>query len=236
MVIKMRKKLFLILFIVSICFNLYVFLIECISTNFDCLNKILSDSKEDKILDLNIYKDLTEEYFFFNKEYEKSKIVFIGDSITKRFNINEFTGECEIINRGIFYDTTLGLLNRIDSNLNFLKISKVFIMIGYNDLKIRTNNEIISNIKKIVTEIKAEKVYLQSLLPVSFERKELNNRIVFINSEIKKIADNQKVFFIDLYSHFKSNKNYINPRLTRDGIHPNYYGNKLWFSVIEEYL
>ncbi len=160
----------------------------------------------------------------------------VGDSITKRFNIQEFEGNCAIINRGIFSDTTQGLLNRLETNVNTLDIDKIFVMIGYNDLKFRTNNEIISNIEALLSQFKAKQVYLQSLLPVSADRPDINERIININDQLKKMANGEVIIYIDLHSHFKTSNNYIKPELTRDGVHPNYFGYQLWFSLIEHLL
>lgn len=190
----------------------------------------------DYIVNKDVYIDLVEEYFYFNRNITDEKNVFVGDSITKRFNIYEFSYEIKVVNRGIFSDTTFGLLNRLDANVNNLKVGKLFIMIGFNDLKIRSNEEIIANIKQILLKAKAKKKYIQSLLPVNSDRKELNDRISSINDQLRKIASEEGYIYVDLHSHFKDSKNGIKPELTSDGIHPNYHGFQLWFYLIEPLL
>lgn len=216
-------------------FNGYYFFVRSgLGPNF-YINKFLYEQK-DNITHTDIYKDLNEEYLNLNKDIVDQKIVFVGDSITKRFNIHEFSQKIGIINRGIFSDTTHGLLNRLETNVNNLKISKLFVMIGYNDLKFRTNVEIIQNIKKILLKSKADKIFFQSLLPVKSDIKDINDRIIYINDQIKKMATSGGYIYVDLHSHFISNDNEIKSELTRDGIHPNYFGYKLWFSLIEHLL
>lgn len=190
----------------------------------------------DNITDNEMYKDLSEEYSYMNKKYEYTKTVFTGDSITKRFNIQEFSDNYKIINRGIFSDTTQGLICRLDTNINTLNIDKLFLMIGYNDLEFRTNNEIISNIRIILHKLKSKHIYIQSLLPVGSERIEINDRIIKINEQLKQMSNGNTIDYIDLHSHFKTTQNYMKPELTIDGIHPNFSGYKLWFSLIEPLL
>jgi lysophospholipase L1-like esterase len=194
------------------------------------------EKKTDKIFEYDIYKDLREEYSYLNKMHNEAKIVFVGDSITKRFNIQEFAGDCRIINRAVFFDTTQGLLDRIDVNVNNLNVDIVFLMIGYNDLKFRSDDEIVSNIKLIVSRLKSNTIYIQSLLPVGFDSPDLNNRIVYINNQIMKISNNKNIIYLDLHSYFIASGNYIKPELTRDGVHPNYFGYKLWYSIIDNLL
>lgn len=203
--------------------------------NFD-FRRIRLKKPHDKILQLDIYRDLAEEYASLNSDYSGQVVVFLGDSITKRFNIHEFSGNLHILNRGIFFDTTYGLLSRLQDNVSNLKIDKVFIMIGYNDLEYRDNDEILNNLKIITKSVKANKIYIQSLLPVSCLYEDKNSRIRYINSRIISDICNQDISYVDLYSSFVGNCGCIKDDLTRDGVHPNYNGYKLWYSIIQSIL
>jgi len=236
---KPYKKLIIslsLLVIGLLIFNSYYFFIGRERSPSFYIQKILNKPK-DNIVDSAIYKDLREEYFYLNRYYNDEMVtVFIGDSITKRFNLQEYSKSKKILNRGIFSDTTYGLLQRLDENVNSLNVDKVFVMIGYNDLEYRGNDEIVNNIKQILDRTKSNEKYLQSILPVSSERKEINKRIELLNNQLKKVAVSKGYVFIDLHSRFKSNHGGINPNLTRDGTHPNYYGYQLWFTIIKSFL
>lgn len=191
----------------------------------------------DKVIHNYYYKDLKEEYKHLNyKDNHKPFIVFVGDSITKRFNIYEFAQNKNVLNRGIFLDTTQGLISRIDENISNLNVQKIFLMIGYNDLKYRSNSEIVTNIEKILLKLNKYEIYLQSILPVSSKRENENLRIIAVNNELQKLAKEKKCKYIDLHSSFFLDKIGIDPKLTRDGTHPNYLGYKLWFSIIKNYI
>ena len=140
----------LILFLaVLLGFNTYYFFIRRgVGLSF-YLKKVI-EKPIDPILDHPLYQDYKIEYEYLNSTYRGSKyIVFLGDSITARFKLSEYFPHKPLLNRGIFSDTTHGLINRIENNCNNLDVAKCFILIGYNDLKYRTDGEILENYEKI---------------------------------------------------------------------------------------
>jgi hypothetical protein len=147
-------------------FNIYYFFIRR-NVGLDFYLSKFSGKNIDYIVETPAYIDLVEEYRNLNLSYkDRTFIVFVGDSITKRFNTDEFF-KCEnILNRGIYSDTTFGVLNRLDENINNLQIEKLFVMIGYNDLKDRNDTEILENIKLIVKKSRAKYKFIQSILPI----------------------------------------------------------------------
>jgi lysophospholipase L1-like esterase len=185
-----------------------------------------------------LYRAMREAYLHFNKVHKNVVHVFIGDSITAGFNLHEFepAGSRPVLNRGIYSDTTDGLISRIETNVNNLTIEKFFLMIGYNDLDLKTDDEILHNIEKILDQAKSERKYLQSILPVAACIEENKNaRIAAINLRLAELCRQNGYVFIDLHPHFDVDGE-LNPQLTYDGIHPNYSGYKLWFDLIEGFL
>ncbi len=236
-----KNKDFVIVFIVFllflvVSFNCYYFIVkQGRGVNF-YIGKIVGTNSDD-ILERGLYKDLKDEYLLLNRlnKYH-SVIVFLGDSITKRFNIAEFSNKPNILNRGIYFDTTYGVLSRIESNINNIKIDKIFLMIGYNDLKYRTNQQIISNIVSIINTLQSRELYLQSILPVSTERKVENQRINLLNNDLRKVAAKNGCQYINLHPFFLGDANGIREDLSNDGVHPNAEGYRLWYSLINKYL
>jgi lysophospholipase L1-like esterase len=191
----------------------------------------------DKIALNPAYSEMVDEYYYLNTEYRHNNaIVFVGDSITKRFNTYEFFAGTQTINRGILSDTTHGLLSRLEKNINNIDIEKIFIMIGYNDLKYRDNEQIVTNVFSIVKNSKAKGIFVQSILPIKFSEKVINKRIDDINEKLKSNAAALKYTFIDLNSLFKKSDCGIDGLLTGDGVHPNHLGYALWYRAIEQYL
>lgn len=234
--IKSIRFIFIVTSILLLFFNAYYFFVKRgVGPNF-YIRKLLS-SHNDNILETSCYLDLREEYKIFNKGYSgKEVIVFLGDSITKRFSLNEYFPGTTILNRGISFDTTRGVLERIDDNVNSLQIDKLFLMLGYNDLQYRDNHEILKNMDEIVSRVRARKIFIQSILPVSSNRKQDNARIVELNQGLEKLADRKSCYYVDLHSSFVDENGGIKVKYSRDGVHPNVYGMQLWRKIIDQLI
>ena len=236
-VISLTISLFISFFLLV--FNFYYFFIKRNVGPSFYFEKFVGKSP-DKIIDAFSYISLTDEYFILNKNYNDQYVhVFIGDSITKSFNLCEFTQnkKFEILNRGIFSDTTYGLYSRIDKNINNLNVDKLFLMIGYNDLFLRNDSEIYNNIIDITKAVSCNQLIIQSILPVEKKYTNQNLRISTINKQLNEFAMQEGHLYIDLHTHFlDAERKGIDKKLTHDGIHPNYDGYKLWYDLIRHHL
>lgn len=186
------------------------------------------------------YKSDVENYLKENNNEIEASIVFLGDSHTRGLNVKLFLNNSKkILNRGIKGDTTKGILNRLEINVTNIKIDKLFLMIGGNDLKFRDNNEIMSNINLILQKIESPNIYVQSLLPFNEKRKWFNKRIIDLNQKIELFCSKNNLIFINLYPYFINKKNDlpgINPDFTRDGMHLNDKGYNIWIKRIEAFI
>jgi hypothetical protein len=129
-----------------------------------------------------------------------AKIVFVGDSITAWGSFSWLFADSglEIINRGISGDTTAGLNNRIN-NIIDLSPSKIFLMIGVNDVRNYENlNVIRENYLKIFNTLDGSrsKIYIQSILPTG--NSDFNANILILNDFLASEARNRKYVYIDL--------------------------------------
>jgi lysophospholipase L1-like esterase len=227
-----RRIIFYTLVLSLLGFNVYYFFVQRSVGPTYYIEGVIHGPK-DNTTELAIYKALSQEYSYMNTQYRnKSAIVFLGDSITKRFNTSEFFRAKLILNRGIFFDTTEGVLRRLNHNVNNLSVRKLFLMIGYNDLKYRSNGEILENISDILSRIKSQKIFVQSLLPVAAQRKNINARIVQINTNLKALCSEKGVFYVDLHSMFRDNSGGMAEKYSLDGVHPNILGYELWSQII----
>ncbi len=218
-----------------IVFNIYYFFIRRDVGILFYIQKAFYPAREAVLMSPD-YKDLVDEYANFNQSANTAVIVFLGDSLTKRFNVQEYFPGYDVLNRGVYSDTTVGLLNRLDRNVNNLKISKLFLLIGYNDLQYRTNKEILANIGLVVDRIHSGKIYVQSLLPVEAKRKDINFRINDINESLKILCESKGIEFIDLHRHFLDDTGGISRKYSLDGIHLNGAGCRLWKELILDKL
>jgi lysophospholipase L1-like esterase len=175
--------------------------------------------------------------------------VLLGDSLSLWFPGELMPGQRVWINQSISGEKTQGLLNRLDLIENN-KIESVFVMIGINDLIWdRPDAEVIDNYKEIVRQLKAKhpdtQIVVQSILPHGGEnstwesRDKLmaldSDRIVAMNRKLKRIADDNGAYYLDLYPIFVTGDGELRPDLTTDGLHLNREGYLVWRSAIALY-
>ncbi len=169
-----------------------------------------------------------------------SEIIFLGDSISEACEWAELFENKNVKNRGIAGDLTEGVLLRLPEVLSS-KPDKIFLMIGVNDLISNDPAHVLKNYRKIIEKIQSESpqtnLFVQSLLPVNNDlRKTMikNEDILQINQELKVMAQNFKVKYIDLYSELKDDTGKLDAKYTVDGIHLNGPAYLKWKSVIQE--
>jgi lysophospholipase L1-like esterase len=173
-------------------------------------------------------------------------IIFLGNSITAGTDWMELLGSRFVRNRGISGDITFGILERLDE-VTEGKPAKVFILIGINDIARNIPDSVIlTNYRKIIERIKISspktKIYFHTLLPVNNEFTPSRNhfgkdeRILFINSELKGICEKEKVTVIDLYPEFLNTEKKLEGKFTYDGLHLNPEGYKKWASILKKYI
>ena len=198
-----------------------------ISTDIDNINTVYYQVK------LSILKSMPKD---------TGKIVFLGDSLTDYVKFEEFLPDVKIKNRGIAGDTTVGVLKRLDDIIS-LKPSKLFLLIGTNDIVFdRENDEIVSNIKKIIENFLEKSpstaLYVQTLFPVNHnlgDDRRPHKAIREINDGIKKLSDEINFTLIDTYSLFAENGQ-LPERYTVDGLHLNGEGILRWVEFLSTWI
>lgn len=172
----------------------------------------------------------------------KKDIVFLGNSITAGTDWSKLLDLPNAKNRGISGDITFGILERLDQVIS-AKPSKVFLLIGINDIARNIPDSIIlRNYKKMISRIREGSrrtdIYLYTLLPVNSSFNKFKNHyhkdahILWLNSEIKKLADH-KVTVVDLYNYFVDSGKHLNATLTHDGLHLKPEGYQVWAEVLK---
>lgn len=173
----------------------------------------------------------------------KKDFVFLGNSITAGTDWAKLLDLPNAKNRGISGDITFGVLERLDQVVSG-KPSKVFVLIGINDVSRNIPDSIIlRNYKNIISRIRAgskkTKIYFYTLLPVNSSFNKFKNHygkdehILWLNSEIRKLAD-KKVTIIDLYPEFLDSENHLKANLTHDGLHLKPEGYQVWAEVLKK--
>ena len=144
------------------------------------------------------------------------------------------------MNRGIGSDTVEGLYNRIGEIVSHHP-QKVFIMIGINDIEhYLTTVKFIDYYQKIIYELKKylpdSKIYVQDILPA----KTVDLKAVkAYNNAIRKMCYEKNVHYIGLYNLFvlsAKNEKIDDNLLSKDGMHLNGNGYKIWLDSIRKVI
>ena len=191
------------------------------------------------------YKRLLE---FENEQPINSKsIVMLGNSITEGGGDWAEKMNKNIQNRGISGDVVKGVYDRLDVIIKG-KPKKIFLMIGINDIsRNQPSDSIVNGISGIIEKIRLNsprtRLYIQSILPINesfLQDTQLNGKssqILEINSQLKALARNWKITYIDLFPHFvERNTHILRTNLTGDGLHLSEDGYKIWRKRIEKHL
>jgi len=176
----------------------------------------------------------------------KDEILFVGNSITASGQWTELFQNLRVKNRGISGDVTDGILFRL-KEITESKPSKIFLMIGVNDLsKGKSKSYILKKYQEILDSIKSQtpntKVYIQSILPVNNKFGYFKNHtnktdsIISINNSLKMMAKKNDAKYIDLFSAFADSQNKMKEEYTLDGLHPNGKGYSKWGELIRKYV
>lgn len=154
-------------------------------------------------------------------------IVFVGNSITEGFPLQEFFHRLDIKNRGISGNRSSDILNRI-SEVSHAK--EVFLMCGINDLKAGIKaDSAFANFKRIASSVKG-KLCVESVLPTYGCYSYLNSAINEYNEMVKDYCQHHGIDYLDLHQLLAS-KDY-----TYDGLHLKWDGYCIWAREIKKYL
>lgn len=183
-------------------------------------------------------------------DWKQENIVFLGDSITEIYPIDEVFGELPVVKSGVSGYKTTDILERMDSMVYQYNPTKVFLLIGTNDFMFNVDtemeDEVLKNIKEIVSDIqqnrKDTKVYIESIFPVNrtmnltmiLERN--NETIMNTNSKIKEYCNGKNITYIDMYKELIDNDGNFDEKYTYDGLHPNTLGYAKISHILTKYI
>lgn len=217
-------------------------LVIFIGASFMLLVGILLCVNEQEIIKLNSRLERLERY-----TYNKESIVFLGDSITSRYDLNKYFPNYNVYNSGIAGNMTKDILENMENRVFAYNPTKVFILIGTNDLVYSglDNDGIKNNIEEIINKIYEKnsntKIYLESIYPVNNSiNKEIvetrtNENIKDLNNKIEKICNN-KCTYINMYDNLTDKNGNMRRIYTVDGLHLNKIGYKVITNKLIKYL
>lgn len=210
------------------------------------------DNKEEKINSLQqYYQDKCQSYSMQNANAAKGQIVFIGDSITDLYVLDDHYADLDVAcyNRGISGDTTQGVLDRLQVSIFDIQPSVVVLMIGTNDINGGAEtNAILRRYEKIIDEIYAAlpsvKLYCISVIPQNDDLEaysvvriaDTTPRIQAVNAGIQHLAQDKGAVFLDVFSLLADEEDHLIKAYSDDGLHLNVEGLRVWTTLLKPYL
>ncbi len=185
--------------------------------------------------------------------------VLAGDSLSLWFPADLLPAGMTWLNQGISGETSAGLLRRLDL-FDQTRPQIIFILAGINDLIHGIGPAtVVANTEAMIQRLRLvhprSRIVVQSILPhgdralilqrVTGDEMPVwaetlptipNAEIRELNSRLAKLADHQKVDYLDLHAAFTTPDGLLRPDLTTDGLHLNAQGYGAWRSQLTAYL
>lgn len=172
------------------------------------------------------------------KKSKREEYLFLGDSITSRYNLQTHFSKYPIINSGIGGNKTIDVLENLDNRVFKYSPSKVILLIGINDFAHNEKIEYVDkNISRIIENIHKHlpkcNIYVESIYPInqkweemyatstSPSVKDINDNVVKENEKIKSYCKKNNYKYIDVYSQMVDSEGYLKEEYSDDGIHLN---------------
>ena len=188
------------------------------------------------------------EYYFDNSGIMHGNILFLGDSLTDYYNLSKYYKNELVINSGIAGNSTDDILNDMHNRVYKYNPSKIFLLIGTNDIVYGKDvNYITNNINKIIDLIRKKlpncKIYLESLYPINNTNNlKVNHNVVAnrtndvinqINTKIKEIPN---ITYINIHDSLVDTNGNLNINYTVEGLHINDSGYITITNILNKYI
>jgi len=178
----------------------------------------------------------------------ENRVVFLGDSITDYWKLEDYFGGKPYINRGVDGQSTPEMLVRFRQDVIDLHPKVLVVLAGTNDIAGVTgptrNEDIEANYATMAELARAHgiRVVFASLLPVynyTPESKESfalrpRERITALNAWLENYCAKNSLVYLDYASVLADERGMLRRDLSGDGLHPNAAGYKIMAPLAEK--
>lgn len=178
----------------------------------------------------------------------ENRVIFLGDSITDYWKLENYFPGKPYINRGIDGQSTAEMLVRFRQDVISLHPKVLVVLAGTNDIAGVTgptrNEDIESNYASMaeLARLDGIRVVFASLLPVNNytpDAKESfalrpRERLLGLNHWLKEYCARNGIVYLDYFSAMVDDKGMLKRELSDEGLHPNDAGYKIMAPLAEK--
>ena len=178
---------------------------------------------------------------------EMPRVVFLGDSITDAWRLNEYFPGRDFVNRGISGQITGEMLGRMKADVIDLKPRAMLVLAGTNDIARGVPLPVIENNLAMIAslaEVNQIKPLFASILPISDYHKDANPRfemsksrppaaILELNRWLRQFCAQHGYPYVDYFSAMVDKAGFLKADLADDGLHPNSAGYRVMGPVAQ---
>lgn len=185
------------------------------------------------------YRDMVWLQGQTDSQVPGNAVLFIGDSITQGLFVSRVAA-CGV-NYGVAGDTTDGVLRRLQVYGSLGSAGAVILAIGVNDLKYRTNDEIVANYRHILAAIPVRvPIIFSAIHPVDDELRgsDWNRRIIELNSAARGLCEmRENCLYSSVHDVLANNDGELSDSYhIGDGLHLSSSGYSVWSSELARQL
>lgn len=187
----------------------------------------------------NFYKEMVRYHSRVDGNVKEGSVIFIGDSLIQGLCVSAVSPLS--VNYGIGNDTTFGMMQRIGTYESINKASAVVVCIGINDIKFRSDEDIISNYLYIINLIpRSVPLIINGIFPIDTSNIAGDVDIVLyriknINMNLESFSKNtNNLFYVDISDRLADAQGRLAAEFHNgDGIHLNAKGNAIWIEHLK---
>lgn len=191
----------------------------------------------------NMQQVKAEEFDMQTSSTEQGGVVFLGDSITEMYDLEEYFPNKNYINRGIGSNETKDILERLQTNVIDIAPKTIVFLAGTNDIGHGVpEQDILDNMQKIFSTIYERlpntKLLVQSVYPTreldNLNSKNLvsvrpNDKINQLNQKLQKLCETfanngMNIHYLDIHYYLTDEDGKLIEEYTVDGLHINSFG------------
>ncbi len=169
------------------------------------------------------------------------RVVFLGDSITDGWRLNQYFPDKPYVNRGIGGQITGEMLGRMKADVLDLKPAAMVVLAGTNDLARGVSMEVIKNNLTMIADLAIAhdvEIIFASVLPVSDYHVGASGgtpqttqrppaSILELNRWLQEMCKARGLLYLDYFSAMVDSSGLLQASLAEDGLHPNAAGYKI---------